>query len=103
MESKQPMRVLIHAPSAGALNRARNNAVNLLAAAPDATVRIVVNAEGVAGVLDNPRLDTDVLTLVCANTLERIGRTAPEPLQVVPAAILALAEMQRDGWIYVRA
>lgn len=103
MESNQPMRVLIHAPTAGAVVRARNNAANLLAAIPDIVVRILVNAEGVGAVLDHPRPDTDALTLVCANTLKRTGRTAPEPLQLVTASIVALAEMQRDGWIYVRA
>lgn len=104
MESKsQALRVLIHAPTAGAVNRARNNAANLLLAAPDAEVRIIVNAEGVAAVLDAPRPDTDSLTMVCANTLKRIERTAPSPLQTVPASIMAIASMQREGWCYVRA
>lgn len=103
METNHVLRILIHAPTAGAVNRARNNAANLLAASPDAEVCILVNAEGVAPVLDNPRPDTDSLTLVCANTLRRIERTASEPLQTIPSSILALAEMQRDGWTYVRA
>ncbi|MEC4718376.1 hypothetical protein RY831_04415 [Noviherbaspirillum sp. CPCC 100848] len=66
-------------------------------------MRILVNADGVAAVLDTPRPDTDCLTLICENTLKRIQRIAPSPLQTVPASILALAEMQRDGWCYVRA
>lgn len=92
-----------HAPTAAAVVRARNNAANLLMAEPQALVRILVNAQGVAAVLDTPREDTDRLTLVCANTLNRIGRRAPAPLQVIPASIVALVQMQRDGWIYVRA
>lgn len=103
MESKEPLRVLIHAPTASATTRARNNAANLLAADPSAEVHILVNADGVAALLDNPRPDTDALTLVCANTLKRIERIAPAPLRTVPSSILAIAEMQRDGWIYVRA
>lgn len=104
MESTlQPLRVLIHAPTAGALTRARNNAANLLQAAPAAEVRIIVNAEGVAALLDAPRPDTDCITLVCGNTLNKIQRSAPRPLQTVPASILAIASMQRDGWCYVRA
>ncbi|WP_194724084.1 DsrE family protein [Noviherbaspirillum malthae] len=101
--TSQPLRVLIHAPTAEAVNRARNNAANLRQAAPGAEVRILVNADGVAAVLDTPRPDTDCLTLICENTLKRIQRIAPSPLQTVPASILALAEMQRDGWCYVRA
>lgn len=104
MESNlQPMRVLLHAPTASAVTRARNNAANLQKVAPDAEVRILVNADGVAALLDAPRADTDCLTLVCENTLNRIGRSAPSPLQMVPSSIHALATMQRDGWLYVRA
>lgn len=98
-----PLRVLIHAPTAAALLRARNNALNLLRAAPDAEVRIIVNAEAVGVLLDSPRPDTDGITLVCGNTLQKLGRAAPPPLQAVGAAIVAIAEMQRDGWSYVRA
>lgn len=103
MQNQEPLRVLIHAPTAGAVTRARSNAVNLLAAAPDSEVRILVNAEGVAALLDSPRAETDLLTLVCANTLKRIGRTVDAPLETVPASILTIAQMQRDGWCYVRA
>jgi intracellular sulfur oxidation DsrE/DsrF family protein len=104
MESTtQALRVLIHAPTAAAVTRARNNAVNLQKDVPDAEVRIIVNADGVAALLDAPRPETDCLTLVCANTLNRIQRTAPSPLQTVPASISAIARMQGDGWCYVRA
>lgn len=97
------LRVLIHAPTPASLTRARNNLVNLLREVPDAQVRIIVNAEAVNAALDSPRADTDHLTLVCANTLGKLGRTAPAPLQTVAAAIVTIAEMQRDGWSYIRA
>lgn len=97
------LRVLIHAPTATSLVRARNNAVNLLRDAPDAQVRIIVNAEAVIAALDSPRPDTDPMTLVCASTLNKLGRMAPPPLQTVPAAVLTIAEMQRNGWSYIRA
>jgi NitT/TauT family transport system ATP-binding protein len=97
------MRVLIHAPDPEAVTRARNNARNLLNAAPDAEVRILANAGGVAAVLDAPQAETDQLTLLCENTLGRIGRSASGPLQTVPSSIVALVTMQQDGWIYVRA
>lgn len=103
MDVNDPLRVLIHAPTAGAVKRARSNAANLLSANADAEVRIVVNGDGVAAVLDAPFADIDQYTLVCANTLNRIGRTATDPLRTVPAAVLALVEMQNDGWVYLRA
>ncbi|MBK4734966.1 DsrE family protein [Noviherbaspirillum pedocola] len=102
-QNLQRIRVVIHAPNTEAVARARNNARNLLKAAPDADVRILANAGGVAAVLDAPQADTDHLTLLCENTLGRIGRSAQSPLQTVPSSILALVMMQREGWIYVRA
>jgi NitT/TauT family transport system ATP-binding protein len=99
----QLLRILIHAPTQGAVARARNNAANLKKDAPDAEVAIIVNAEGVTAVLDAPRTDTDSLTLVCGNTLQKLGRSAPDAMQTVDAAISAIARMQGDGWLYVRA
>jgi intracellular sulfur oxidation DsrE/DsrF family protein len=97
-------RILLHAPTAGALVRARSNAANITKGAPHRIVRIVVNAEAVAAVLDAPDAAADGLTLVCPNTLTKIGRTAPEPLTVLPdGAVLAIARLQREGWCYVRA
>jgi uncharacterized protein len=103
MEMNSRAGVLIHAPSPAAVQRARNNAANLLKLQPDTAIRIVVNAEGVAALLDTPRSDTDRFTLVCATTLERIGREAPAPLRTIPVAIVELTQMQLAGWIYVRA
>lgn len=97
------LRVLIHAPTPGAVTRARNNAVNLMAAAPHAEIRIIVNAEGVAAALDNPRPETDAFTTVCATTLKRTGREVRAPLQTVPVSVLAIALMQQEGWLYIRA
>lgn len=98
------IRILLHAPTAGALARARSNAANLAKAAPQATVRIVANADAVTALLDAPDAAADALTLVCANTLAKIGRSAPEPLTVLPeGAVLALVRMQLEGWHYIRA
>lgn len=97
------IRLVIHAPEPEALTRARNNARNLLKAAPDAEVEIVVNAAGVAAALETPDAGTDALLQVCGNTLTNTGRPAPEGIRVVQAAVLHLAERQRDGWQYMRA
>jgi intracellular sulfur oxidation DsrE/DsrF family protein len=94
-----PLRILLHAPTAAALTRARNNANNIAA-----DVRIVVNGDAVADVLEAPDAILDTRTLVCSNTLGRMGRDAPSPLVVLPrGAALSLALMQREGWCYVRA
>jgi len=96
------LQLLIHAPTADALTRARNNAQNLLATAPDTAVEIVINGPAVAAALDAPH-DTDVLLRVCSNTLARLERPLPATLCSVPAAVLHIAQRQRDGWSYMRA
>jgi intracellular sulfur oxidation DsrE/DsrF family protein len=104
MSNDKQLRILLHAPTAAALARARSNAANLARSALEPVVHIVVNAEGVAAALDSPDAATDSLTLVCQNTLNKIGRSASEPLTVLPeGAVLALARMQHEGWAYVRA
>ncbi|MBP2301351.1 DsrE family protein [Azospirillum picis] len=99
---RMPLRLVIHAPTPAALERARNNARNLLKARPDAEVRIVVNAGAVAAALDTPDGDTDGLLRVCGNTLGRLGRSAGG-LTVVAAGVLDIAEAQAAGWGYMRA
>ena len=99
-----PLRVLIHAPTPAALERARNSAANLRKASPDADVRIIANAQAVGAALDAPPSELDALTWLCPNTLASTGRQARAPLQVLPqAAILTLALQQQAGWVYIRA
>lgn len=103
-DTSPPIRIVLHAPTAAAVPRARNNAANLLKQPAPVEVRIVVNAEAVRAVLDAPDAAGDALTLVCPNTLSRIGRSASEPLTMLDeAAVLAIARMQADGWHYIRA
>lgn len=98
------LRIVLHAPTAAALARARSNAANLNKNSPQTTVRIVVNSEAVEAALDVPDPASDALTLVCPNTLAKIAREARAPFTVLPeGAVLALARMQREGWCYVRA
>lgn len=105
MTTESPaLKIVLHAPSATALKRARSNASNIRREAPGAEVRIVANADGVAAVLDQPDTERDPLTWLCPNTLRSLGREAASPLQVLPeGAVLALARLQREGWIYIRA
>ena len=102
--NSESLKILLHAPTAPALARARSNAANLRKHSPALEVRIVVNADAVAAALDSPDDAADPMTLVCPNTLNKIGRTAPEPLTVLmEGSVLALARMQAEGWRYVRA
>jgi uncharacterized protein len=104
MDESEQIQILLHAPSAAALQRARSNAANLARAVPPPLVRIVVNGDAVAATLDQPDAASDALTLVCPNTLQKIGRTAAAPLTILDrGAVLAIAHMQRKGWCYVRA
>lgn len=103
-ETPDRLRILLHAPSVGAVARARSNAANLMKQPVPVQVRIVVNAEAVRAVLDEPSAAADPLTLVCPNTLQRIGRSAAAPLTVLDeSAVLAMARMQAQGWRYIRA
>ena len=99
-----PLRIVLDAPTAAALTRARNNANNIAVDDPAADVRILVNGDAVAAVLDAPDAILDARTLVCPNTLGWMGRDVPSPLVVLPrGAELSLALMQQKGWCYVRA
>lgn len=70
----QKLKVILHAPTGNALQRARNNARNLKKATPDAEIRIIVNAEAVTTALDTVEADTDMMTWVCPNTLAKLNR-----------------------------
>lgn len=98
------LKIILHAPTENALQRARNNARNLIKEEPVAEVRIIVNAEAVAGALDVVDANLDTITWVCPNTLMRLDKELREPLNLLPGpAILELVRMQQSGWIYIRA
>lgn len=97
------MKVLLHAPTADAVRRARSNLRNLLAADSEAEVRIVANAGGVAAALDSPDSATDGYLYLCENTLHSLGLAAPAEIATVAAAVYEIARLQSDGWIYIRA
>lgn len=100
----QALKVILHAPTPAALDRARRNAVNLLRDVPDIELRIVLNAEAVEAALDQAHADVDTHTWVCPTTLTRIGRENRPPLQVMAgSAIIEIARMQQNGWVYIRS
>ena len=96
--------IVLHAPDAEGLQRARMNAVNALRAAPQTQVRIIANATAVEAALNTPHPQADALTYLCPNSLSALGRTAAAPLQVLgEPAVLALARLQKHGWAYIRS
>ena len=97
------IKVVLHAPTEEALIRARSNAVNLLAATPDAQVEIVVNAAAVAPALKIKDTQTAPLLRICANTLRNKGLKPSDALIVVPSAVGHLVQRQAQGWAYIRA
>lgn len=96
------LRVLLHAPTAEALVRARRNARNLGKARPDAEVLILANAGAVAAALATPD-ETDPLLRLCRNSLAAQGLDNTAGLAEVEAAVVTLAERQAEGWAYIRA
>lgn len=96
------IQLLIHAPTAASLERARRNAVNLKKADPQASVEIVANAGAVAAALSEPH-PTDEHLLLCQNTLSATAAQAPAHIQTVDAAVLHIAQRQHAGWAYMRA
>ena len=98
-----PPGLVLHAPTADALRRARRNLPNFRARLPDTPVEIVVNAAAVALALDEPDPGTDGSLVVCENSLRGLGREAPAGLRTVAAAVVHLHERQLGGWTYVRA
>jgi len=96
------LHVLLHAPSAEALTRARRNAANLRNARPDAEVLIIANASAVAAALATPDV-TDPLLRLCRNSLSAQGLDNTRELVEIEAAVVTLAELQAKGWAYIRA
>lgn len=100
-----PLRVLLHAPTAGALERGRANARNLQRARPDAEILLIAiaNADAVAAALATPDADTNDCLRLCANTLRNRQLHNHRGLAEVAAAVETLALLQTEGWCYIRA
>lgn len=97
-------RVLLHAPTPDALERARSNARNLLKDIPEAQVRIIANAQAVKACVQGAEHDCDVYTYLCPNTLRNQELSAPERFKTLDqGAITTLVQLQAEHWIYIRA
>lgn len=97
------LRLIVHAPTAAALARARRNVINLLAAEASAEVELVANAEAVRAALEQSDPETDGILVLCANSLSRNGLAPPAGVKTVAAAVQHIARRQAEGWAYFRA
>lgn len=98
----KPLQVVLHAPTPGALARARRNALNLMKSQPDSTVRIIANGTAVAAALAEPDTGSDKWLSLCRNSLTAQGLENTAGVHEVDAAVVTLVELQADGWAYVR-
>ena len=96
-------RIVLHAPTEGALERAISNARNILTAEPGSEIEIVVNADGVAAALTVRDAELTPMLRYCANTLRNRGLEPPDGALTVDTAMLHLANRQAEGWAYIRA
>lgn len=96
------LQVLIHASTADALVRARNNAVNVAKQWPNSEVEIVLNGAAVKAALAEAHA-TDACLRLCQNTIDRLSLEVPDGVKTVPSAIVWLVERQKQGWAYISA
>ncbi len=97
------MRLIVHAPTHAALLRARRNIRNLLLAAPDVEVELVLNGEAVRSELESPDSELRRYLVICENSLVAANAIAPTGVTTTPVAVLHIAQRQQDGWAYLRA
>lgn len=97
------IRLMIHAPTKPALNRARRNLKNLLEADPSAQVELVANGEAVRMAVEEADAESDSHLVLCRNSLRAAEMTAPEGVATAEAAVLHIARRQAEGWSYFRA
>lgn len=95
------LRLILHAPTKGALVRARSNARNMARAEPEAEIEIMANAEAAVAAVESG--ETGAPLLLCGNTLAANGLAAPDGARIIGSAVAHIARRQGEGWIYIRA
>lgn len=99
----ETLRVMIHAPTPEALNRAQSNVRNLLKLEPNAEVELVVNGPAVSKAVAISNEDLLSRLVLCKNSLDKQNLSAQPNAKVVLASVLYLANQQKEGWSYIRA
>ena len=96
-------RLVIHAPTVNSLHRAYRNLKNFLKQEPDAQVELIVNAGAVVEAINTADQQAAQYIVLCENSLQAAGLTAPKGFKTVPAAIHQISQRQAEGWSYFRA
>lgn len=99
----ESLKVIVHAPTPSALERAISNVRNLLVLEPNADVELVVNGPAIAAAVDINEAEFLSRLVLCRNSLEKQNLQAQPNVSVVRAAVLHLAYRQQNGWTYIRA
>jgi hypothetical protein len=111
--AKRPLKIVFHVSDPDGWGPALSNVRNMVAQRPEAKLRLVVDGSGVyllQGVSDLTPLfakyaDAGVEFQACHNALneKKIDPAAlPRGIKVVPAAVVALAEAQQEGYAYIK-
>jgi Uncharacterized conserved protein len=112
------MKIVFHIPelsrSIPCLNNVRNY-LNQTARPQEEIIMVVFNADAVMSLVQGEESAERWHTLyeeypciqlsVCNNSLHGYGLTSDQlidTIEVIPAAIVALVELQQSGWIYIR-
>jgi intracellular sulfur oxidation DsrE/DsrF family protein len=116
-KTAQSLRLVIHVSQQERWDVAASNALHFhetQKGGEDLQVKIVANADAVTRCIkcDRPlfdRLKQIVLDggeiIVCEHALAKYNiarERLPEIFKTVPAAVRALADLQKEGWVYVR-
>lgn len=96
-------RLVIHAPTVASLDRAGRNLMNFLKEEPEALVELVVNGEAAVEAVNAPNTQTAKYIVLCKNSLDAAGLTAPAGARIVAAAVHHISQRQAEGWSYFRA
>ena len=95
------MKILIHAPSANSLARARVEAGRLVKLPIEGAVRIVATLDGAISAVQKPDPSTDPLLILCGDSVAAADLVNPPGVEIVPNGTEHIAKLQRKGWAYV--
>lgn len=102
------MKVVFHINELTKWQETKSNVKNLLKLAPETTIVVSVNGQGIKGYLDAENaefLELAVTFHACANAMRshKMQKEAlPPKVDVVPAGVLDLIELQTMGYAYIK-
>lgn len=103
------MQVVFHLSEAEKWGTAKGNIKNLLAIDPSISVVLVVNGPAIKGYFSKEQQEfiakTPVTLFACRNALRGNNlseKDLPKKVEVVPAGVYALVELQSQGYSYIK-